>query len=501
MGMFGGIEWLALYAGAIYLLASKHGNLFIVLGLFGLGLGGFLGTLVSMGFLNYSVLDDFYQIGGLVALVSIALLIVGVTQLFRSGVFSSGTKTKTVMQDAQGVSLATLFIPRNETNTFSKGEKLRDEACDRFLERARQAEFKVIEQRSQAHSPSVWFRLDYLSPAPAADLSLTMSVAVDIERFDFHRFEHLFTISVQVGAKVTKFANVMDLSDATVDRIHQFLMTPGRKLKMPNRVREFPWQLWRPKNKVQRLRPDWKKLGLTALAVAVLLIPIAGIFVAAAIFVYLYLESRKRRTYVLTSGKPQTDPRSLRWMDSWQGSIPKLGSLELTVKKGIIERLLGSGPENTKVEIERIGYWGTDSWVEREQVVVTHRRAIGFVHVEAYGDALFVAWESHLNSASWVEQELAAGVDRETGLDVVANRVVSGIHRINEYDVSDSNFLSEWIHEAVKREIQLRMVEHKIDEEIDFTVQRESRTAAVGTTTSSKPSESKEKKSRFRRVA
>ena len=144
---------------------------------------------------------------------------------------------------------------------------------------------------------------------------------------------------------------------------------------------------------------------------------------------------------------------------------------------------------------------GTDSWVERDQVVVAHRRAIGFVHIEAYGDALFVAWESHLNSASWVEEKLSAGVDKESGLDVVANRVVAGRHQINEYDVSDSNFLSEWIHEAVKQELQLRMAEQKIDQEIDFTVQRESRTAAIISTDGSKQTKKKEKTSRFKRVA
>ena len=328
-----------------------------------------------------------------------------------------------------------------------------------------------------------------------------MSVAVDIERFDFHKFENLYSITVQVGAKVHKFAHVMDLNDATVDRIHNFMMTPGGSLKMPNRVRSFPWQLWRPKNKVQRLRPDWVSIGLFAVAGVLFFIPLVGIFAAAGVFVFMYFRARKRRTYVLTSGKPQTDPRALRWMDSWQGSIPQLGALDISVKKGIIERLLGGGPEGAKVDIERIGYWGTDSWVERDQVVVTHRRAIGFIHIEAYGDALFVAWESHLNSASWVEEKLSAGVDKESDLDVVANRVVAGHHQVNEYDVSDSNFLSEWIHGAVKQEVQLRMAEQKIDQEIDFTVQRESRTAAISSTSDTKKAKKKDKASRFRRVA
>ncbi len=77
--------------------------------------------------------------------------------------------------------------------------------------------------------------------------------------------------------------------------------------------------------------------------------------------------------------------------------------------------------------------------------MITNRRAIGYVLVVAYGDTLYVGWECHLNSASWVEKQLAKGIDRVSGLTVVANGVVAGWHQLNEYDVSDSNFLAEWM--------------------------------------------------------
>jgi hypothetical protein len=405
------------------------------------------------------------------------------------------------MQDAEGVHLATLFIPRNDTNTFSRAEVLRDEACARLVARARSAGLDVVEQRSQAHSPSVWFRLDYALPSPGPDLSLMASVAVDIERFDFHLFEHTFTVTVQVGAKIRKIRGVFALDDATIGRIHEYVVTPGKKLVLRYRVRQRPWQLWRPRNKVQRLRPNWVPVGLTILAVALLPIPVVGILLAAGIFTWLFLRARRRRTYVLTSGKPFTDPRSLRWMDSWQVSIRGLGDTGSKVREGIMSRLSSGGPEDATIGVEKIGYWGTDRWVEREQVLISHRRAIGFIHVFSYGDALYVAWECHLNAASWTEQRLASGVDRVSGLDVVANRVVAGWHQLNEYDVSDSNFLAEWIHEAVKREIKLRLAEHKIDQEIDFTVQRESRKEALAGVTESSSSDKAPKARRFKRLS
>jgi hypothetical protein len=92
-------------------------------------------------------------------------------------------------------------------------------------------------------------------------------------------------------------------------------------------------------------------------------------------------------------------------------------------------------------------------------------------------------------------------VERASGVNVVANRVVAGSHRLNEYDVSDSNFLAEWTHEAVKSEVKLRMAEHKIDQEIDFTVQRESRKDALAASAQTPPSAQKPSTERFRRLA
>lgn len=496
--ILGDITWIVLFIAAFYLYASKRGNLLIILGLIGLGLHGFIFAMANMGLLNYSFIDDFYMVLPYVNILAIILLITGIISMVKSG--SVTTRSTNIMQGDQETNLATLFTPRNETNTFSRAELLRDEACERFLARANSADLNVIVQRSQAHSPTVWFRLDYSSPGPTDDLSLNMSVVVDIERFDFHRFEHTFTVTVQVGTKVTKHIGVMQLDDATVDRIQHYLMTPGAKLKLPNRVRQFPWQLWRPRNKVKRLRPDWFPTGMIILAIVLSLIPFVGILALIGIMTFLYIRSRQRRTYILTSGKPPTDPRLLRWMDSWQASIPGLGPSATTVQQGIIDRLNDSGPDGAKISTEKVGYWGTDNWVEREQTVVTHRRAIGFIHVVAYGDTLFVAWESHINSASWVEQRLSAGVDRESGCNVIANRVVAGSHQINEYDVSDSNFLAEWLHEAAKQEVKLRMAEREIDQEIDFTIQHESRTDALQASSDSKK-KSKTIASRFKRVA
>src|SRR5262249_13616950 len=145
----------------------------------------------------------------------------------------------------------------------------------------------------------------------------------------------------------------------------------------------------------------------------------------------------------------------------------------------LLERLCAATDKGIQVVTERIWYPGVDGKVEREQIVCTFRRAIGFAHVEAYGDDLFIGWDTHVNTGTWVEETLQRGVDRATGKVVLANRLVPWKQTPNEYDITDVNFLTEWLHACVVRVVRLKMEEHKIDQEIDFTIQRESRKDAL----------------------
>jgi hypothetical protein len=71
------------------------------------------------------------------------------------------------------------------------------------------------------------------------------------------------------------------------------------------------------------------------------------------------------------------------------------------------------------------------------------------------------------------------GFDQVSGKSVLINRIVARTQRLNEYDVTDTLFLTDWLHAHWIAVIKLKMAEHKIDQEIDFTVQRESRQAAL----------------------
>lgn len=490
-----GYAWLVYFATAAVLHFSGRANRWIVAAVACIGAEQLLVEMVVNGLVGYEAAVAFDQFKLVLPVAAVVLLFFGLQALPASRPLEASP------QASGGEDLRSLFTPRNDTNSFSRADRLRDLACDQLAARARADGWKIVVQRSRPYSPGVWFRIDYQLPSPRADLSLTAAVAVSVERLDFHHYDHTFTVKAQVGKRTQVIRDVIALDEAAVARIHHFIGHPARRLRLANRVRRWPWELWRPRNRVSRVGTDWPAVGAWAGAVVLLAVPVIGLLLAAMPAIWLYLRKRSRQTFVLASGKPLKDPRALHWMDSWQATVAALGPMGGAVRQGIIQRLGSNAPDDCVVETERIGYWGTDQWVEREQIVVTHRRAVGFVYVEPYGPTLYVGWESHLNAASWVEKTLATGVDRDSGLPVVANGVVAGWHRLNEYDVSDANFLAEWLHEAVKRELKLRMAEQKIDQDIDFTVQRESRKEVLERSPGTDGHRKERSTGRFQRIA
>jgi hypothetical protein len=498
MGNLPSYLWLGFFAAAFLVHRTKRANAALSLGLIGMGLPSLLMVLYRMEVLPSDVFRGLREILPVISVASVGLLLFGVVRLVTNRGSATGNHR---MLDADGTNLSTLFIPRNTTNTYSRAETLRDAACQHMAALARSQGIEVIEQKSNAHSPTVWFRLDYLLPQPRPDLSLRAHVHVSIERFDYHRFEHLYTVTAQVGTESKTITGIIDLDSEVTQGILRFIVQPGHRLRVPGRVREFPWQLWRPANKVDRLRPDWIGIGGVVLGSLLFALPVFGWVLSVAVFIGLYIRRSRRRTYVLTTGKPPSDPRSLRWMDSWQATVGGLGPAAVQVSDGIMSRIAGSAPPELSISVEHIGYWSVDSRVARDQVAVRYRRAIGFIQVIPHGPNLYVSWECHLNVAAWAEQVLSRGVERDTGLEVQANRVVSGIQPLNEYDVADANFLAEWIHESVKQVMKLKMAEHQIDQEIDFTIQRESRKEILSGGDGRQPAQQKTGLGQFKRVA
>jgi len=405
--------------------------------------------------------------------------------------------------------LSVVPVPRGTTDTQSHAEALRDDLALRLQKHCAERHLACTSFQSIAGAEAVWLRLEFVQHAADVQLSLRSTLIVTVDRRDFHRFENLLTVRVARGTQRREVNDLISLNDSDIAELLNF--AAGQRGPLPvlrsPRIRQHLWQIWRPKNKVQRLRRDWqlttlRTVGLLALLIASMTVlpqwaaiancpsddtcdfqnlALASLaaLLAAACFLADTLLARSRRVHVLNLGRPRSDPLSLQRLDSWQATVNHLGANRNGVRAAILARLSAALPAGVTIKLETIGYASVDGKVEREQLVARFRRAMAFVHLEAYADDLYVAWDSHVNAGIWMEQEAARGVDRQTGLHVVANRVVAGWQRPSEYDLNDASFLTEWVHANISAVIQQKLAEFKIDQDIDFTVQRESRSSAL----------------------
>jgi len=416
-----------------------------------------------------------------------------------------------------------LPLPRGDQDTYSRAERLRDDLAQRWRAIAEASGAELTSYESYRSSGAVWLRLELRKPDPARpELSLRSVIAVTIDRFDFHRFEHVLRVEVGRGPYRRTVNGLTELKEEDMRALTAF--ATGATSTFPRlrskALRQLGWQLWRPTNRITRIRRDRLVTSINALGALLLLVGAVSLMVqldasaesceiegqcpdASFGMLALLLGSaamatslaivRRRCTLVLNTGKPNIDPRSLVRMDSWQVTLTGLGARQKSVLEAILNDLTQRQPPGVTMRPEWIGYASVDNKVEREQVVLTFRRAIAFLRLESYGTALYLGWDSHINAGVWAEQDIGRGIDRISGRPVVARRVVQGWQGPTEYDVSDVSFITEWLHACIVRVLKQQLAEYRIDQEIDFTIQRESRADALRST---RP-EAEKKASRF----
>jgi hypothetical protein len=200
----------------------------------------------------------------------------------------------------------------------------------------------------------------------------------------------------------------------------------------------------------------------------------------------------RRRALTLSTGKPEQEPRRLIRLDSWQTGVSDLAKHGVGVRKQILDTLRGEAGsqaatnavvdvgQRASVSEEDISYFGVDGKVERRQIVAQLGRAVAFVQVYAYGKDLYVGWDAHVNAGSWAAAPVGIGIDRDSGRMARLLGVQSSWYTPNEYDVTDANFLLEWVHTVITRIVKQALREHQIDQEIDFTIVREAREGIAG---------------------
>lgn len=226
-------------------------------------------------------------------------------------------------------------------------------------------------------------------------------------------------------------------------------------------------------------------LGVVALAIMFLmslflLDPFYNPVIFAGLAVLVWILNIYRRRLIWTTGRPEADPRIMVRMDSWQALLIGLGSERDAVRDAVVAELKSNADASWSVAEERIWHWGLDGKEERQQTVVSFRSALAFLHFTAYGSDLYVAWDAHINRGTWTEKPVGRGTSVETGALCEVHTIAPAQRPISEYDVSDANCVLERVHAVVTRVLRRKLAEHRLDQEIDFSIVREQRAGIAG---------------------
>jgi hypothetical protein len=381
------------------------------------------------------------------------------------------------------------LIPRNETNGIALAESTRDSVYTWFEEFSAAQGVELLILKSPPYNATAWVAIEAWLPAGSRGLTERVRVEIDFVPKDFCRWPLEVKVTLRETPKTRVYLGVVDFTRENAAALLNYLLrkTSSREFGF-SRCRVFPLQFWRPLNKPAGFNRDVSGM-MPGILLAVGFVTIAVVIGIPLIVIAIIwaVANHFRVHHVLSGGKPLHEPRSLRRMDSWQAFVIQLGSECDAIHTAILEELRSGEQSQSNISEERIWYWGVDGKEERQQTVVSFRRAVAFMHLYSYGKDLFVGWDAHVNCGVWIEQRVGAGVDRETGKLCEAHTVAAGWRAANEYDVTDANCLIERVHAAITRVVKHKLAEHRLDQEIDFKIFREHRQGIASESTASGP--------------
>lgn len=372
------------------------------------------------------------------------------------------------------------MIARNQTNLWTKAERIRDHLYDQFSEACHRANLDPLLLKSGPSDFPAWVRFEAWRPQSQRGATERSTAMVVIDPKPYHRHEFEAEVTYSAHGKTHKVSRVMPLLDGEVQSLLAHIIHREPKPRF-RRFRVWPFQFWRTSNKLEGLRPDrFAQLASFCIAGGFMLLALPPIALGLwAIAVWLYYVIHKREPFVRNEGKPETEPRSLIRVDSWQAVLSNLGDDETMVRAKFARALVAKQGRPGRHHVERVWYWGLDGKEERDQFVLTAGRGIVFCQIYRYGRDLYVGWDGHLNRGQWVEHAVASGIDKSLGQPVSITRVVPGVQPTTEYDLIDLSCLMEWTHAQIVSLLKDLIEERKIDQEIDFKVQRAERRGVV----------------------
>ncbi len=393
------------------------------------------------------------------------------------------------------------ILARSADTIWERLRETQAQIYQAFKEAATAEGLRCLELRSNPFVQPAWVKFEAWIPQPDPSLTERVKATVTIEPMPCHKYEFVHHLKIDRRGKIKTHNQLREFSvEDAATLIRHLVQEKPHALTGLKKLRQYSWQIWLPKNKVKMLKFDMYRLLPTGLFLGGLVVfPLFWLFWPAAVYAWWWSEFR-RPCFVRSTGKPASEPRNLRRADSWQTLIFGAGNEWETLRDRLLEVFEDSPVANQRCQSERIWYWGLDGTEERDQIVLTSGRGIVFVHVYEYGSDIYVGWDGHLNMGQWVEKRLLKGVERNTGQLVNIETVVPGVQVGNEYDVIDLSCLMEWVHTQATQSIRTFIKEREIDQEIDFSIVRESRQELTRQRDSSTESTRKKLVSRFRRA-
>jgi hypothetical protein len=370
-------------------------------------------------------------------------------------------------------------LQRRPDGIWSRAETIRDQIHAAVGTVCSEQGLDALVAKSNPAAHPTWVKFECWVGRHDPMLTARTSATITIEPKPFHQFEFVYNITIDDNGKKTEHRNLVRCDKDLIRSIILHLLRHSTKPRVSTfQLRTWPWQLWRPQNKITALKRDWPALIpfiVGAIGLLTLQFGIGWVLLAGAALGFYFLS--RRPVLVRSAGKPIVEPRSLIRADSWQTVVSGLGGDEQRIRHAFLRALDEAPITGLHHSVEHIWYWGLDGQEERDQLVVRFRRGIVYCQIHRYDEALYVGWDGQLNLGQWVEETVTQGMDRHSDCLARFTTVVPGTQIVTEYDITDLNCVMEWIHATLTQLLKKMMDERKIDQEIDFQILRGERKA------------------------
>lgn len=406
-----------------------------------------------------------------------------------------------------------LPVSAANTSLWDRAAKRRDAIADRISARFNARGIAAWVRKSKPGEYPLLVAVDSWLPVVETDVAATIdrsSLVISISVEPYLEFPLVYKVELRRHAK--HFASEhWQLGDDDIEQMVAYLLDGGERPRffsprVPLAMRIIgaflPFVGTEPKNKlIQDARPRFwtvpTAICLFALVAAGMLAfnawvsaegydadfdsPIgsytwAVLIAAAGIGVATVLVRRRPVVQAIPKQSLRCPRREFR-VDSWHVSVPGAGSQYEEFKQRIY-RAAASNDTSIESNLEVHQNITPRGFEERERLVLAKGQATLHVHVYPFADDVFVGWDSHLNWHRWAEGDtISSTVQGKRSVEYKGLQV--GVHVPTEFDLIESDVLTETTHRRMVEEVKAFLKEREIEADLDFKIIRGDRTHAL----------------------